>query len=403
MKKKFNYPRVPYAMTVHNKLEIEAVVDTLKTSTQMGLKTKKFEKQVANIFNKKYGIAVNSGSSALFLAMKVFDLPKGSEVITPTLTFATTVGCIVTNNLVPAFVDINLNSLCIDENKIEKMISKKTKAMCIPNLMGNFPNWEKIKKIAKKYKLLILEDSADIIGAKYMNKNSGYYSDISISSFYGMHIINCAGNGGIICTSNQDYEKKLKLLRSWGRSSSLFKDSESIENRFKIKLDNIDYDAKFIFKEIGYNLEPSEIGSAFGLVQLKKLKSILKKRKELCKKQYNFFKQYENWIDMPLLNQDCDTVWFAFPIIVNKNAPFSRKDLQIFFEKRNIQTRVIFTGNVLRQPAFRNIKKRVSKKGYKNSDYIMKNGMLIACHHGMNKEMVLHIHNTFTLFASRYK
>ena len=150
MKKKFNYPRVPYAMTVHNKLEIEAVVDTLKTSTQMGLKTKKFEKQVANIFNKKYDIAVNSGSSALFLAMKVFDLPKGSEVITPTLTFATTVGCIVTNNLVPAFVDINLNSLCIDENKIEKMISKKTKAMCIPNLMGNFPNWKKIKKIAKK-------------------------------------------------------------------------------------------------------------------------------------------------------------------------------------------------------------------------------------------------------------
>ena len=155
------------------------------------------------------------------------------------------------------------------------MINKRTKAICIPNLMGNYPNWEKIQEIAKKNNLLILEDSADIIGSKYKNKKPGYYSDITISSFYVMHIINCAGNGGFICTNNSKYAKKISLLRSWGRSSSLFADSENIENRFNVAIDNIEYDAKFIFEEIGYNLEPSEIGSAFGLEQYKKLRKII--------------------------------------------------------------------------------------------------------------------------------
>ena len=402
MKNKIKHLRVPYAMTVHDKKEINAVVNTLKTSTQMGKKTKEFENEISNLYGKKYGIAVNSGTSALYLAMESFNIPKGSEVITPVLTFATTVACIVKNGLIPSFVDVNLNTLCIDEEKIEKMINKNTKALCIPNLMGNYPNWDKIYKLAKKYKLLILEDSADIIGSKYKNKKAGYYSDISISSFYGMHIINCAGNGGIICTNNEKFLKKIMLLRSWGRSSSLFDDSENIENRFKVSVDNIQYDAKFIFDEIGYNLEPSEIGSAFGLEQFKKLKKIINKRKKVAKAQDKFFHNYNKWFYLPVLNPDADTVWFAYPLILKENCPFSRTELQIFLEKRNIQTRVIFTGNILRQPGFKKIKKRIIKSGYPNADYIMKNGLLIAAHHGMTNKMLNHIHNSFKVFASKY-
>ena len=160
-----NFIRVPYVSTVHDQNEIDAVVNALKTSTQMGHNTKKFEQEVASLYGHKYGVATNSGSSSLYLSMECFDLPEGSEVITPALTFATTVGCIVKNKLIPAFVDSeSSDKFIINVNKIEEMITSKTKAMCIPNLMGNMPDWMLIKKIADKHNLLILEDSADLIG-----------------------------------------------------------------------------------------------------------------------------------------------------------------------------------------------------------------------------------------------
>jgi len=390
--------RVPYAMTVHGKDEIDAVVNVLETSTQMGGKTREFENLVSSKFGHKYGIGVNSGSSALFLAMEILDLPKYSEVITPSLTFATTVGCIIKNNLIPCFVDVSKNTLIIDVDKIERNISEKTSALCIPNLMGNLPEWDKIKTLADKYNLKILEDSADIIGAKYKGQPTGNFADISITSFYGMHVINCAGNGGMITTSNIEYANKAKLLRSWGRSSSLFNDAEAIENRFNVKIDDIDYDAKFIFEKIGYNLEPSELGSAFGIVQFNKLDKILDHRKKVYHELSNFFLKYEKWIDLPKKNNHADTAWFAFPFFIKENAPFKRRDLMIFFENHNIQTRVVFTGNVTRQPAFKNENMIIDKDGLGESDYVMKNGMLIACHHGLDNAMVQHIFNVFEKF-----
>ena len=390
--------RVPYAMTVHGKDEIDAVVNVLETSTQMGEKTREFENLVASKFGHKYGIGVNSGSSALFLAMEILNLPKYSEVITPSLTFATTVGCIIKNNLIPCFVDVSKNTLIIDVDKIERNITNKTSALCIPNLMGNLPEWDKIKTLADKYNLKVLEDSADIIGAKYKGQPTGNFADISITSFYGMHVINCAGNGGMITTSNIEYANKAKLLRSWGRSSSLFNDAEAIENRFNVKIDDIDYDAKFIFEKIGYNLEPSELGSAFGIVQFNKLDKILDHRKKVYQELSNFFLKYEKWIDLPKKNNHADTAWFAFPFFIKENAPFKRRDLMIFFENHNIQTRVVFTGNVTRQPAFKNENMIIDKDGLGESDYVMKNGMLIACHHGLDNAMLQHIFNVFEKF-----
>ena len=255
MKSKINrtFPRVPYGLSVHDNKEINAVIKVLKTSTQMGKNVSQLEKKVASLFAKKYGLMVNSGSSAIMLAMEVLNLPKGSEVITPALTFGTTVSYIVRNGLIPVFADVKEGTYCIDEDQIEKLITKKTRAILAPHLLGNIVNWKKISKIIKKKKIIIIEDSADTIGATHNKKSTGTLADISITSFYGSHIMNCAGNGGMVCFNDKKQYLKSKLLRSWGRSSSLYdENSEKIENRFNIKLEGIQYDKKFVFDEIEY-------------------------------------------------------------------------------------------------------------------------------------------------------
>ena len=271
---KEKYPRVPYGCTVHGQEEIDAVVEVLNSTTQMGEKVSSFEKEISKIFSKDYGLMTNSGTSALYLAMESLKLPKGSEVITPVLTFATTVSSLVKNDCIPSFVDVRKNTFCIDVEKIEDQIGPKTRAILAPDLLGNVCEWDKIRNIADNYNLLVLHDSADTLGAKYKNKSTGHYSDLSITSFYGSHIINGAGNGGMLCTSDKEIYRLSKLLRSWGRSSSVFSESESIENRFSVSLEGIQYDAKFVFEELGYQLEPSEISAAFALIQLKKLEHI---------------------------------------------------------------------------------------------------------------------------------
>ena len=395
--------RVPYGLSVHGKDEIQAVTKVLKSSTQMGKNVSIFEKKISKLFSKKYGLMVNSGSSALLLAMETLGIPKGSEVITPALTFSTTVGYIVRNKLTPVFVDVEEGTYCINENKIKGLITKKTKAIVAPHLMGNIVNWERLAPMLKRKGILIIEDSADTLGATHKGKSTGHHADISITSFYGSHIINCAGNGGMVCFNDKKQYIKAKLLRSWGRSSSLFDEkSEKIENRFNIKLDGISYDKKFVFEKIGHNLEPSELGAAFGLVQLKKLKTNLRKREINFNLHTKFLRKYSKYFILPKQLPQSKSGWLAYPITITENAPFSRTQMQIFLEKKNIQTRVVFTGNILRQPGFKNIKAKKDKKGYPEADKVMKNGILIACHHGLTKAMIKHIHNSIDEFLLRY-
>ncbi len=399
MKKINKNIRVPYGLSVHGNEEIKAVVKVLKNSTQMSINVSEFERRIAKLFNKKYGLMVNSGSSAIMLAMEALDLPEGSEVITPALTFSTTVAYIVKNKLVPVFVDVKEGTYCIDEDKIEKLITKKTRAIVAPHLMGNIVNWEKLSKTLKKNKILIIEDSADTLGATYKGKSTGHYADISITSFYGSHIINCAGNGGMVCFNNKKLYLKAKLLRSWGRSSSLFdENSEKIENRFNIKLDGIQYDKKFVFESIGHNLEPSEMGAAFGLVQLKKLNFNLKERIKNFNIHTKFLSKYKDYFILPKQLPGSKSGWLAYPITIRDASPFTRTEMQIFLEKKNIQTRVVFTGNIIRQPGFKSIKMKKSNEGYKEADKVMKNGILLACHHGLSKKMINHIHKTIDEF-----
>jgi CDP-4-dehydro-6-deoxyglucose reductase, E1 len=390
---------ISYGKNVYNKREIKAVVQTLKRGTQMGKSVNLFEKKISPLFSKKYGLMVNSGSSALLLALKVLELKKGSEVIAPCLNFGTAISSILLSNLSPVLVDCEKETLQIDINQIEKKITKKTKVLLIPNLIGNIPDWKKISTLAKKYKLIVIEDSADTLGAKIKKFPTGKYSDISITSFYGSHIISCAGNGGMFLTNNRDYYNKAKVLRSWGRMSTLMKDSENIYKRLNIKLKGFDYDRKFVFSESGYNFEPSEIGASFGLVQLNKFKEFSKLRNKNFDLHFNFFKNLSEYFIVPRIDKNISTNFLAYPVILKKNLNFSRKDLQIYLEKNNIQTRPIFSGNILRHPAFSSLVSIKNKlNSFINSDYIMKYGMLIGCHHGLTTSDINYIHKIILSF-----
>ena len=389
--------KISYGKNVYGKEEINAVLKTLKNSTQMGESVEAFESKIAKLFSKKYGLMVNSGSSALILALKVMDFPKGSEIIAPCLNFGTAVSSIMLCNLNPIFVDCEIETLQIDPSKIEKKISKKTKALLIPNLIGNISDWKGIRKIAFKHKLKIIEDSADTLGATINNKSTGIYSDISITSFYGSHVISCAGNGGILLTNNKDYFSKAKVLRSWGRMSTLIKDSENINKRLGIKLRGFNYDRKFVFSEAGYNFEPSEVGASFGIEQLKKFKSFSILRNRNFKLHYDFFKKLDKYFIVPKVNKNIKTNFLAYPVILKNNLKFSRKDFQVYLEKNKIQTRPIFTGNTLRHPAFRSLVSNKNKLNeFKNSDYIMKYGLLIGCHQGLSLKDISYIHSVIS-------
>ena len=393
--------RIPYGKNVYNKEEINAVLSKLKKSTQMGKSVQDFENKIAKLFSKKFGLMVNSGSSALMLATNVLNFKKNDEIITPCLNFGTAVSSIVQSGAKPILVDIDIETLQINIKDIEKKITKKTKALMVPNLIGNIPNWRAIKNIAKKYRLKIIEDSADTLGATIDSKPTGAYSDISITSFYGSHIISCAGNGGMFLTNDKKIYERAKVLRSWGRMSTLYKDSENIKNRLNIKLQGYDYDKKFVFSEIGYNFEPSEIGASFGLVQLKKFKKFNLIRNKNFNLHLNYFNKYKNYFIVPRVEKNIKTNFLAYPIIIKENKSFTRKKLQIFLENHKIQTRPIFTGNILRHPAFKNIineKNKINK--FKNSDYIMRNGILIGCHQGLKNRDIKYIHSKINLFLN---
>ena len=383
--------KIYYGKAIYDKKEINASISVLKNKSLTlidGPLVKKLEEKISKLFGKKYGLMVNSGSSANLLGLASFKFKKGSEIITPNLTFSTTVAPIYQLGLIPHFIGVEKNKFVANCDQIAKCINKKTVAIMIPNLLGNIANWKKINQIAKKYNLKVIEDSADTIGYTINGTNTGKYSDIVTNSFYASHIINGAGTGGIVCFNDYELYKKAKLLRGWGRSSATLNASESIDKRFNIKISGIDYDAKYVFSEMGYNFLPSEISATFAIEQLKKLNNKIKIRNRNFNKLTTFFREYESLFELPESYEKVKTPWLAFPLVIKKNKIFNRKKLQIYLEKNNIQTRTIFTGNILKQPVMKN---RIFKK-HKDCDFVannvMKNGILIGCHHGMTNNDV---------------
>ncbi len=399
--------RVPYAQAVYGKKEVQAVIRALKNPLKIvaGPLVRKFENRIARLFGQQYGVMVNSGSSANLLAIELLDLAPGSEVITPVLTFGTTLAPMVQKGLVPVFVDVKPRTYVIDVNRIEALISKKTKAMMIPSLIGNLPDWVRLRKIAKKYKLWLIEDSCDTLSPRFAGKPTGFYSDITTTSFAASHIMTTAGSGGMICVHNETLARRARLKSNWGRASTLFgfyEHSEEIKKRFSGKLAGDAYDAKFIFSEIGYNFQATELQAAFGLEQLKRLSFASRRRAKNFKALNEFFKKYDGFFLLPKQDPRTRTNWLAFPLTIKPGAPFTRFALTKYLEEHNIQTRPIFTGNVLRQPAFQHIRCRRESDGYSVADYIMKNSFLIGCHHGLGTQHIAYIKRTFNEFLKQY-
>jgi len=386
--------RVPYALSVSGEEEIEAVVRVLRSGTLPGDNVRQFEAGVAALFGKTRAVMCNSGSSALTLALAAFDLPPGSEVITPALTFSTTVASQVQAGLIPAFVDVDPATFNILPDRIEEMITPRTKAIVCPNLMGNIPDWDALRALADKYGLLVLEDSADTLGAMLRGRPTGDRADICTTSFYGAHIINCAGNGGLLAMNDETFENRARVMRGWGRRSSVFAESESINARFGLDIDGIPYDAKYVFDQIGYNFEPSEIGAAFGLEQLKRLPGFLASRQRTFDRHRAFFAAHEEFFILPEMILGADVTWYAFALTVRDDAPFTRNAMQMFFEQRDIQTRPVFTGNILRQPGFKSIARRVAPAGYPGADQVTRGGFVIGCHQGLTETQLDHVYQT---------
>src|SRR3989338_9079302 len=397
--------RIPYAQSVHGKKEINAVIEVLRGNTAVGAHTAEFERRIARLFGKKYGIMVNSGSSANMLAVELMNLPEWSEVITPLLTFSTVVGPLVQKRLMPVFVDVVPGTYLLDIDQVEKAITKKTRALMVPSLLGNVPDLMRLRRIADAHKLILVEDSCDTLGATIGGKPTGKYSDITTTSFYGSHIINGAGGGGMIMVHDKHMAGRAQVLRGWGRASSLLGESKASENlvkRFQTNVDGVPYDAKFVFSEMGYNFLPLELSAAFGLVQLGRLPKFSETRGKNFKRLYSFFDQYQKFFVLPETTPGVSTNWLAFPLTIHDGAPFSRQEIASYLGKNEIRTRPVFTGNILRQPAFRTIMHRKAVQEYPATEHVMRGGFVVGCHQGLTKGQLDYMEEVFRKFLKKY-
>ena len=350
--------------------EIQAVVECLRSGWLAGFgpKSIEFEEKIAKHFGKKYGVFVNSGSSACLLALASLLLSKGTKVITPACTFSTTLAPIIQLGLVPVFVDVDLNTYVANVDEVLAAVTDEVKVIMLPNLIGNKPNWKAIKEglaAMGREDIILIEDSADTV--TYTPE-----TDIATTSFYASHVITAGGSGGMVMFNNEQYRNTCLQIRDWGRIGD---NSEAMADRFNHSVDGIPYDYKFLYGVLGYNMKSSEMNAAFGLVQLEKFKTFEKIRRANVER---YIENLKGVGDIMLPDDSIKPNWLAIPLQSNY-----RYDLLHFLEDNNIQTRVTFAGNVTRHPVYREYLQE-----FTNSDIIMKNGFLLGAHHGMTIEDV---------------
>lgn len=347
--------------------EIKAVVDCLNDGWLAGFgpKTVEFEKQVSDKFCKKYGLFVNSGSSAILLGLSSLELPSDSEVITPACTFSTTLAPIIQCGLKPVFCDVEIGTYVPSVEQVCEKITENTKLILLPNLIGSKPDWSEIRKRVGD-KILLFEDSADTI--TYTPE-----TDLAITSFYSSHLITAAGSGGMLMVNDEKLMKRATMYRDWGRIGD---NSEDVQTRFKFDIDGIPYDYKFLYGVVGFNMKSSELNAAFGLVQLSRIDEIKNQRNAIFNRYLENLKDLSDKLVMPFNKFNSD--WMAIPFMANK-----RMELLTFLEENNIQTRVCFAGNVTRHPAYRKYLQE-----FPNADRIMAEGFLLGSHHGMSLDDV---------------
>jgi CDP-6-deoxy-D-xylo-4-hexulose-3-dehydrase len=377
--------RVFYSSSVHDEREIEAVVEVLRSGPQglwPGRRVVAMERQVAALFGKHAGVMVNSGSSALYLAVELLGLAPGSEVVTCGLTFSTDIAPLIRAGLVPVLVDCEIDTFCVDVARIEEMITPRTGAILMPNLIGNAPDWDALREIADRHNLPTIEDSCDTLGPVLRGHPTGERSTMTVTSFANSHILTAGGNGGMLLLDDLSARDRALMLRRWGRRSEVqFFGTKRGERDFWENVDGIRYDNQFIFDELAWNFEPSEMGAAFGLEQLKKLDVNLARRRKTFDAYTEFFAAHSDRFTLPRQTSDLQTAWLGYPVIISERAGFQRPDLQHFLDGRGIDTRTIWTGNVTRQPMLGGVETRVPADGLPNADAVMARGVLLPLSH----------------------
>ena len=404
--------KVNYAGRVFDEKEMIAVIDSaLDFWLTLGKQGLEFQKKFSEYLGMEHALVVNSGSSANLLAISALCSPNikkpmkpGDEVITTAMTFPTTLAPIIQNQLVPVFVDVELDTFNIDANLIEDAITDRTRAIFFAHTLGNPADMEKIMEIAKKHDLYVIEDTCDALDSRYNGKLVGTFGDISTYSFYAAHHITM-GEGGALAMNDPGIFKAALSLRDWGRAcfcqTGESNPNGACGNRFGFKFEGLPegYDHKYIYNNIGYNLKPLDIQCAMGVEQLKKLPDFTEKRKQNFKAFYDCFKKYDDKFILPRALPKSDPSWFAFPLTVKKDAGFTKNEFVEFLESRKIETRMLFAGNILKQPGFNSIKHRIAG-ALNNTDTIMFDSFFLGVYPGMTKEKIDYILKTVDEFFS---
>jgi len=402
---------VPVSGKVIGALELKNMVEaSLDGWLTTGRFNQKFEDELSNFIGVKCLLTVNSGSSANLIAfstltshkLKERAIQKGDEIISVAAGFPTTVNPIIQFGAIPVFIDVKIPTYNIDENQIEEAITEKTKAIMLAHTLGNPFNIKKIKYICEKYNLWLIEDSCDALGSKFDNKSVGTFGDLATLSFYPAHHITM-GEGGAVFTNSKKLERIAESFRDWGRDCYCEPGKDNTCNkRFGWKLGDLPfgYDHKYTYSHLGYNMKITDMQAACGLAQLDRLEGFIKKRKENFNFLYKNLKDLEEFLILPESEKNSEPSWFGFPLSLKRNNKHNRNDLIQYLNANKIGTRLLFSGNLVKQPYMKNVDFKVHGD-LKNTDLIMENTFWIGLYPGLSKEhleySVLKIKNFFKL------
>jgi CDP-6-deoxy-D-xylo-4-hexulose-3-dehydrase len=400
---------VPVSGKVIGSLELQNMVEaSLDGWLTTGRFNEKFEKKLANFLGIKCSLTVNSGSSANLIAFSTLTSPKlkekaiqkGDEVICVAAAFPTTVNPIIQFGAIPIFIDVKIPTYNIDEILIEEAITKKTKAIMLAHTLGNPFNVKQIKEICDKYNLWLIEDSCDALGSKFNGQNIGTFGDLSTLSFYPAHHITM-GEGGAVLTNSKKLERIAESFRDWGRDCYCEPGKDNTCNkRFGWQLGDLPfgYDHKYTYSHLGYNMKITDMQAACGLAQLDRLESFIKKRTENFNFLYKNLKDLEEFLILPEPEKNSEPSWFGFPLTLKKINKYNRNDIIKYLNENKIGTRLLFSGNLIKQPYMKNISFKV-QGNLKNTDLVMENTFWIGLYPGLTKEQlqysVLKIKNFF--------
>ena len=388
------------------KYMVEASLDGWLTT---GRFNKEFEEKIASFIGAKLAITVNSGSSANLVAFMTLTSPKlkeraileGDEVISVAAGFPTTINPIIQFGAIPVFIDIDIPTYNIQVDEIESAISKKTKAIMIAHSLGNPFDVKKIREICDKHNLWLIQDSCDALGAKFDSKPLGFYGDIGTVSFYPAHHITM-GEGGLVYTNSIKLKKIAESFRDWGRDCYCETGKDNTCNkRFNWQLGNLPkgYDHKYTYTHMGYNFKITDMQAACGLAQLKKIDGFIKKRLENFNYLYSLFSKLNDYFILPEKTKNSEPSWFGFLLTI-KDEKINRNELLKFLDEKKIGTRLLFSGNVTKQPYMLD-KKYIIHKNLKNTDKVMNDSFWLGVYPGLDKVHLDYIYNSVVEFIKK--